>query len=113
MADPTSTADGVPGPSSTKPYLIRAIYEWCTDNGYTPYVAVLVDERTQVPREHIKDGEIVLNVSPMATSRLKFGNEWLEFSARWRYLRGHVVASPETKLPLSKDLMAAHYCCLA
>ena len=48
--------------TSTKPYLIRAIYEWCNDNGYTPYLAVAVDERTLVPREHVKAGEIVLNV---------------------------------------------------
>ena len=69
--------------TSTKPYLIRAIHEWCTDNGYTPYVAVHVDSRTLVPREHVHNGEIVLNVSPMATSRLKLGNELIEFQARF------------------------------
>jgi stringent starvation protein B len=69
--------------SSTKPYLIRAIYEWCNDNGYTPYVAVAVDERTQVPREFVKGGEIVLNVSPSATNRLSLGNEMISFQARF------------------------------
>ena len=69
--------------SSTKPYLIRAIYEWCNDNGFTPYLAVAVDERTQVPREHVKGGEIVLNVSPMATARLSLGNELISFQARF------------------------------
>ena len=91
MVDTTTTGSpvgpagsgGSGGSGSTKPYLIRAIYEWCNDNGYTPYVAVVVNEHTQVPREHIKEGEIVLNVSPMATAKLKFGNEWLEFSARF------------------------------
>jgi stringent starvation protein B len=69
--------------SSTKPYLIRAIYEWCNDNGYTPYVAVAVDSRTQVPREFVKGGEIVLNVSPSATNRLSLGNEMISFQARF------------------------------
>jgi stringent starvation protein B len=68
---------------TTKPYLIRAIYEWCTDNGYTPYVAVVVDERTRVPVEFVKDGQIVLNVSFEATSGLKIGNEFIEFAARF------------------------------
>jgi stringent starvation protein B len=68
---------------STKPYLIRAIYEWCSDNGYTPYLAVSVDERTLVPHEFVKQGEIVLNVSPMATSRLSLGNDLISFQARF------------------------------
>lgn len=68
---------------STKPYLIRAIYEWCTDNGYTPYLAVSVDERTIVPREHVKAGEIVLNVSASATNRLELGNDLISFQARF------------------------------
>ena len=69
--------------SSTKPYLIRAIYEWCADNGYTPYLAVTVDARTIVPREHVKNGEIVLNVSPLATNGMKLGNDFVEFQARF------------------------------
>jgi stringent starvation protein B len=69
--------------TSTKPYLIRAIHEWCGDNGYTPYLAVAVDEHTQVPREFVKNGEIVLNVSSMATHRLTLGNELISFQARF------------------------------
>ncbi len=69
--------------TSTRPYLIRALYEWCTDNGFTPYLAVLADETTQVPREYVKNGEIVLNVSFDATSSLKLGNEFIEFKARF------------------------------
>ncbi|MEY4736653.1 MAG: hypothetical protein RL302_972 [Pseudomonadota bacterium] len=69
--------------SSTRPYLIRALYEWCTDNGYTPFVAVLVDERVRVPNEYVKDGEIVLNISFDATSALKLGNEYIEFKGRF------------------------------
>ena len=69
--------------TSTRPYLIRALYDWCTDNGFTPYVAVLVDETVQVPREYVKNGEIVLNISFDATSSLKLGNDFIEFKARF------------------------------
>ena len=72
-----------PEATSTRPYLIRALYEWCTDNGYTPYIAVAVNERVQVPREYVKDGEIVLNVSFEATTSLKLGNDFIEFKARF------------------------------
>src|SRR6476661_3917599 len=68
---------------STKPYLLRAIYEWCTDNGYTPYLATVVDARTRVPREFVKNGEIVLNISFTATSGLKMENDLIEFHARF------------------------------
>ncbi len=68
---------------STRPYLIRALYEWCTENGFTPYVAVKVDQTVQVPREYVQGGEIVLNVSYDATSSLKLGNEFIEFKARF------------------------------
>lgn len=68
---------------STKPYLIRALHEWCTDNGYTPHLAVTVDERVVVPREHVKNGEIVLNVGRLATHKLQLGNEFIEFQARF------------------------------
>ncbi|MDD5324850.1 MAG: ClpXP protease specificity-enhancing factor [Polaromonas sp.] len=68
---------------STRPYLIRALYEWCTDNGFTPYVAVSVDQSVQVPREYVKNNEIVLNISFDATSSLQLGNEFIEFKARF------------------------------
>ncbi|WP_284335114.1 ClpXP protease specificity-enhancing factor [Comamonas sp. NoAH] len=75
MNEPTTT--------STRPYLIRALHEWCTDNGLTPYLAVKVDRSVQVPREFVKDGEIVLNVSYDATGNLQLGNEYIEFKARF------------------------------
>ncbi|MGN6082815.1 ClpXP protease specificity-enhancing factor [Trinickia sp.] len=68
---------------STKPYLLRALYEWCTDNGYTPHIAVRVDNQTRVPRQFVHNDEIVLNISFEATSQLQMGNEWIEFSARF------------------------------
>lgn len=68
---------------STKPYLLRAIWEWCCDNGFTPYIAVQVDARTQVPREFVRDGQIVLNLGPDATNKLQMGNELIEFQARF------------------------------
>jgi stringent starvation protein B len=67
----------------TKPYLLRALFEWCVDNGYTPHLAVKVDSRTQVPNEYVKNGEITLNVSPNAVHKLQLGNELIEFSARF------------------------------
>ncbi len=69
--------------TSTKPYLLRAIYEWCTDNGYTPYLAAMVDGQTQVPMEFVKNGEIVLNISFSATSGLKMDNDFIHFHARF------------------------------
>ena len=69
--------------SSTRPYLIRALYEWSTDNGFTPLLAVLVDDSVRVPNEYVKDGEIVLNISFDATSALKLGNEYIEFKGRF------------------------------
>jgi len=72
----------IPG-SSTRPYLIRALHDWCTDNGFTPYLAVHVDRSVQVPLEYVKNNEIVLNVGFEATSGLKLGNEFIEFRARF------------------------------
>ena len=69
--------------TSTKPYLLRAIYEWCTDSGYTPYLAATVDGQTRVPREFVKNGEIVLNISFSATSGLKMENDFIHFNARF------------------------------
>ncbi len=68
---------------STKPYMLRAIYEWCTDSGYTPYLAVKVDAGTTVPMEFVKKGEIVLNISFGATSGLKIDNDSIRFHARF------------------------------
>jgi stringent starvation protein B len=68
---------------STKPYLLRALYEWCCDSGLTPHIAVAVDANTQVPREFVRDGQIVFNISPDATNRLQIGNERVEFAARF------------------------------
>src|SRR5882762_11075917 len=70
-------------PTSTKPYLLRAVYEWCVDNGYTPHISVVVDPRTRVPLEYVRNGEIVLNIGPVAASRLQMGNELIECTARF------------------------------
>ena len=67
---------------SAKPYLIRAICEWCADNGLTPYLAVKVNAQTRVPTAYIKNGEIVLNISRNATHKLTIDNDWVHFSAR-------------------------------
>ena len=67
----------------TKPYLVRALFEWCVDNGYTPHIAVTVDSRTQAPTEYVKNGEITLNIAPGAVHKLQMGNDLIEFSARF------------------------------
>ena len=69
--------------TSTRPYLIRALHDWCTDNGFTPYLAVYVGPGVQVPMEYVKNNEIVLNVGFEATSGMKLGNEFIEFKARF------------------------------
>jgi stringent starvation protein B len=70
--------------TSSRPYLVRALYEWIVDNGCTPYILVnaLVDG-VQVPQEHVKDGQIVLNISPSAVAQLHIGNDWLECNGRF------------------------------
>lgn len=79
----TTPTDSAAQGSSTRPYLIRALHDWCTDNGFTPYVAVFVDRSVQVPVEYVKNSEIVLNVGFEATSGLKLGNDFIEFKARF------------------------------
>jgi stringent starvation protein B len=71
------------GDLSTRPYLIRAIYEWCVDSGLTPYLAVKVNSRTHVPMGYVKDGEIVLNISAGAVRNLEMGNEFVTCNGRF------------------------------
>jgi stringent starvation protein B len=78
---------------STKPYLIRAIYEWCVDQGFTPYVAALVDQHTSVPPGYARDGQIVLNLGPDATHQLMMGNERITFQARFAGI-AHALSIP-------------------
>ena len=80
---------------SAKPYLIRAICEWCGDNALTPFLAVKVNEQTKVPVAYVKNGEIVLNVSTSATRKLTIDNEWVQFTARFN------GASQEVAVPIS------------
>ena len=82
-------------PTSTKPYLLRAIYEWCVDNAMTPYLSVVVDAQTRVPMEYVRDGEIVLNIGPHATSHMQMGNEFIECTARFS------GAARELSIPLA------------
>ena len=82
MSNPPGNGESAQG-SSTRPYLIRALHDWCTDNGFTPYVAVFVDRSVQVPVEYVKNSEIVLNIGFEATSGLRLGNDTIEFKARF------------------------------
>lgn len=81
------------GSRSTRPYLVRAIYEWCADNGYTPYLAVNVSENSQVPMEYVKDGQIVLNVGMGATRNLTLGFDYVQFSARFNGISQEVAVA--------------------
>lgn len=77
--------------TSTRPYLLRALYEWCVDNNLTPYVATYVDDSVKVPRDHVKNNEIVLNISMDATSNLQIGNDFLQFKARFGGVAREIV----------------------
>lgn len=77
--------------TSTRPYLIRALHDWCTDNGFTPYLAVYVDAGVQVPAEYVKNNEIVLNASFEATSSLQLGNDTISFKARFGGVAREIV----------------------
>ena len=68
---------------SNKPYLIRALHQWCTDYGFTPFIAVFVDARVEVPMEYVKNDEIVLNLSTEACHQLQIENDWIGFQARF------------------------------
>lgn len=80
---------------STKPYLVRAIHEWCSDSNLTPYLSVKVDAATRVPQEYVRDGEIVLNVSYDAVHKLTIGNDAIQFAARFNGV------SRECSIPMS------------
>lgn len=68
---------------STKPYMLRAMYEWCVDNGLTPHLLVAVNKKTRVPSAYVKNGEIVLNINYSATKNLLIANDAITFSARF------------------------------
>ncbi|HJS21750.1 MAG TPA: ClpXP protease specificity-enhancing factor [Steroidobacteraceae bacterium] len=85
--------------TSRRPYLLRAMHEWISDNAQTPHIVVDAQlEGVDVPRQYVKDGKIILNLSHAATSALKLGNEWVEFNARFGGVTRHV------KVPLGAVL---------
>ena len=87
----SSSSSSDKGATSTRPYLIRALHEWCSDNGFTPYIAVHVDRHVQVPMEYVSNNEIVLNVGFEATSALELGNEFISFKARFGGVAREIV----------------------
>ena len=87
----TETGGSGAGSTSTRPYLIRALHEWCTDNGFTPYIAVHVDRFVQVPMEYVSNNEIVLNVGFDATSSLELGNDFIQFKARFGGIAREII----------------------
>ncbi|HEY7905182.1 MAG TPA: ClpXP protease specificity-enhancing factor [Casimicrobiaceae bacterium] len=81
---------------SAKPYLVRAICEWCADNGLTPYLAVKVNAETRVPQSFVKNGEIVLNISHSATRKLTVDNDFIRFTARFNGVSQEVLVPMAT-----------------
>lgn len=84
---------------STKPYLIRALYEWCLDQNQTPHIVAWVNENTRVPMQYVRENQIVLNISPTACQHLNIDNEWISFSARFNGVAqdiwipvGHIIS---------------------
>ena len=74
----------------TKPYMVRAIHEWCVDNGLTPHLLVAVNAQCRVPKAYVKDGEIVLNLNYTATKDLLMDNDAIVFSARFGGVSQHL-----------------------
>jgi stringent starvation protein B len=89
--DQSSDGGATATSTSTRPYLIRALHDWCTDNGFTPYIAVHVDRFVQVPNEYVSNNEIVLNVGFDATSSLELGNDFIQFKARFGGVAREIV----------------------
>lgn len=83
-----------------KPYLLRAIYEWCVDQGFTPHLSVRVDAHTRVPMGYVKDGQIVLNIGPMASNQLQMDNELVSFQARFNGQVQHISVPVENVLAI-------------
>jgi len=86
-------AQQIPQEIPSKPYLVRALHEWCSDNGYTPYILVEVGSDTRVPHAYVHEGHITLNVSALATQHLIMDNETISFQARFGGVTEHVAVS--------------------
>ncbi len=70
--------------TSSRPYLIRAMYQWMVDNGTTPHLLVdATDDKVQIPRRYVENNKIVLNIGPMAVQGLTLGNEDVSFNAKF------------------------------
>ena len=85
--------------TSTKPYFLRALYDWCLDNGQTPHIVAWVNEHTRVPMQYVRENEIVLNIGINAVHQLNIDNDWVNFSARFSGVShdiwipvGHVIS---------------------
>ncbi|MDR3351617.1 MAG: ClpXP protease specificity-enhancing factor [Zoogloeaceae bacterium] len=85
----------VSGLPSTKPYLLRAVWEWCNDNGFTPYLVVEVDASCRVPVEFVQDGQIVLNISMEATHNLQIANDLISFQGRFADVARELIIPTE------------------
>ncbi len=83
-----------------QPYFLRALYEWCVDSGFTPYITVKVDDTARVPMAYVKEGQIVLNIGPNAVRNLHMDNEWVSFSARFGGVSHDIVVPVRSVLAI-------------
>jgi len=90
-----------------KPYLIRALHEWCSDQGHTPYIQVWVNEHTRVPMQFVKDNQIILNIGATACAGLNIDNDWVSFTARFGGVRSGIRVEPTEGPVTAERVMAA------
>ncbi len=85
--------------TSSRPYMVRAIYEWIVDNDCTPYILVdAMSDGVRVPQQHVQNGQIVLNISPTAVASLVIGNDWIEFSGRFAGVAEQILVPQQAVL---------------
>lgn len=85
--------------TSSRPYMVRAIYEWIVDNNCTPYILVdAMSDGVRVPQQHVQNGQIVLNISPTAVASLVIGNDWIEFSGRFSGVAEQILVPQQAVL---------------
>jgi len=86
---------------SNRPYMIRAMYDWIVDNGWTPHVQVDANyPSVNVPQAHVQDGVIVLNMAPTAVVALAMDNDWFTFKARFGGIENTLGFPPEAILAI-------------
>lgn len=96
-----SSSDTPEGMTSNRPYLLRAVYDWVSDNNLTPYMLVdAIRDGVRVPPQVIKDGQVVLNIAMHAVSNLDLGNDRVSFKARFSGVSQSIVIPVDAVLAI-------------